>query len=352
MRGEHGGRSAAKAPTAGVVLLVAVAGVLWGLNSLGMFGSGGGGLPKPQTAGAESTPSKESGAAAVAQDQQAPPPSDAANPQGTEAKNSIKIASWNIEWLGKPDRRSGPARDKPQSPKELAEAIAHSGAAIVALQEIVAPGAGRPIRSRELDAVVEELKKTPGGGWTYLLFPGRGNEDQLTGLLWDASRVAAVEADGKPLRPGSVGFRVPIKEGRSAQGSGLWNRPPHAVKFSLGQGKTDFVVIVLHMKSDFQGTFSEHRAQEAAALTTAMAEVKRAMRDADIVLAGDTNCTNPKEPAITAFAAAGFRDLNETGMQTHWRGGTMDRFLVPSDQPEFRGSAMRVRQSRSWRAAA
>ncbi|HNB59115.1 MAG TPA: hypothetical protein PK308_02300, partial [Phycisphaerales bacterium] len=36
----------------------------------------------------------------------------------------LVLGTWNIEWLGKPDQRSGPARGGAQSPEDLADYIA------------------------------------------------------------------------------------------------------------------------------------------------------------------------------------------------------------------------------------
>ncbi|MBY0311408.1 MAG: hypothetical protein K2W85_05015 [Phycisphaerales bacterium] len=259
------------------------------------------------------------------------------------APTESRIASWNIEWLGKPEDRSGPAQGVAQDPKEVAEYIASSKAAIVGVCEIVTNVAGRPIRSREIESAIAELDKRTGSKWAYALNPGRSEGDQLTGVLWDTKQVTAQMPKGTPFNPDAdVPWAVPVKKGRSSQGSGLWNRPPHAMKFSFGDGRTDVVMIVVHMKADYQGDFAAHRSEEARALVDALPAVKQAFGDQDIIIIGDTNCVGEREPAMQAFEAAGLRDLNSSGKQTHWRGGSMDRAMVPANQPEFAGSAMSV----------
>jgi predicted extracellular nuclease len=248
----------------------------------------------------------------------------------------MTIASWNIEWLGNPSKRSGEGKGVAQDPAELAEAIKRSEAAVVALQEISptgTPNAGpndEP-RSRELDTVASKL----GGGWRYLLFPSRSG-DQFTGFLYNAGVVSLVSD-----REGDA-WRVPVPTRRSSQGSGLWVRPPTAVKFNAGAGKTDFVLIVVHMKADFDGDFAKHRDEEAKALAALLPDVRRVFKDEDVVILGDTNMTDDHEAAETTYERAGLKDLNTANAGTHWRGGGTDKIFVPAAQPEFADSAFRV----------
>lgn len=249
---------------------------------------------------------------------------------------TLRIGSWNIEWLGKPGDRSGLGKGVAQSPGDLADCILGSGVAVLAVEEIVAPGPGKIIRSRELEATLASIRQKSGATWDYVLFPGRADGDQLTGVLWNTAAVTAVNAAGKPWNQNSdAPWPLPIPKARSAQGSALWNRPPHAMKFSAGQGKTDFVIIVMHMKADYNGDFAGHRAEEAAALVAALPAVRKQFSDEDLVLIGDTNCTGRAEPAIAALESAKFVDLNSAHIPTHWQGGTMDRVLAPAEQPEF-----------------
>jgi hypothetical protein len=258
----------------------------------------------------------------------------------TPQAGTIKVGAWNIEWLGKPEDRSGAAKNIAQAPADLADCIAASGVAILAVEEIVARDPGRPTRSREIEATIEALKGRTGAQWDYVLFPGRAVGDQLTGILWNTAVVTALTRKGESWRQTADSpWEVPIPRGRSAQGSSLWNRPPHAMKFSAGRGKTDIVVIVVHMKADYNGDFAAHRGEEARALAAALPAVRTAFSDSDLVIIGDTNCTQDREPAVAALEGAGLVDLNKGRTQTHWRGGAMDRAFVPADQPEFAGRA-------------
>lgn len=262
--------------------------------------------------------------------------SPAAASSGGPAPAAITIASWNIEWLGNPSQRSGEGKGVAQDTAELAEAIKRSEAAVVALQEISptgTPNAGRndEPRSKELDAIAAKL----GGGWRYLLFPSRSG-DQFTGFLYNSGIVSLVSD-----REGDS-WRVPVPTRRSSQGSGLWVRPPTAVKFSAGAGKTDFVLIVVHMKADFDGDFAKHREEEATALAALLPDVRRVFKDEDVLILGDTNMTDDNEAAEKTYERAALKDLNTANAGTHWRGGGTDKIFVPAAQPEFAASSFRV----------
>ena len=249
-----------------------------------------------------------------------------------EQKSSVRIASWNIEWLGNPDERSGASRGVAQDPSRLAEAIRRSQASVLALQEISPTASVDPPRSRELDAIVRALG--PADRWRYVLFPSRSG-DQFTGFLWDSARLDAVEEAGE------LAWRVPVPARRSSQGSGLWVRPPYAMKFSAGTGRTDFVLINVHMKADYRGDFAVQRDEEASTLASLLADVRRVFQDADIAILGDTNMVSATEPAGERWRRAGLRDLNDRSVPTHWREGAMDRIFV-GDQPEFASSTFKV----------
>jgi hypothetical protein len=115
----------------------------------------------------------------------------------------------------------------------------------------------------------------------------------------------------------------------------LWNKPPVAMKFSAGAGKLDFVIIVVHMKADYQGDFALTRDEEAKNLIAGLPAVKKQFSDKDVIVLGDTNMTKDNEPVIATFASAGLFNLNTKSERTNWREGAMDRIFVPSDRPAF-----------------
>lgn len=346
------GRSSSKAAKAGgaggLVIVLVVLLVQWLVRQQAPIAGPAGGTTATS---AEGAPAERVDSRAA----RAPRESVASRPEtlgarGAPASRRVRIGSWNIEWLGKPEERSGRAAGVAQRPEDLAAYILFARVSAIALQEIVADASGDSPRSSALDAALSALEREGGGNWEYLLFESRREGDQRTGVAWDRSVWQREDAGG---RDGS-GWRVPIREGRSASGSGLWNRPPHAVKLSAGAGLSDVVLIPLHMKSDFDGSFAEHRLQEARALLAALDVIERTMGDEDVVLLGDTNITSGDEGALRAIAGAGFIDLNASSARTHWRGGSMDRIFTPAGQREFEGARFEVAfdsylRERAWR---
>jgi endonuclease/exonuclease/phosphatase family metal-dependent hydrolase len=282
-------------------------------------------------------------------------PSVAQERQHAAGTPSLRLAAWNIEWLGKPADRSGRGKNVAQKVEDLSDYISKAAPDVLGLIEIIPTAGVKPPRSKELDAVFEAMNKQAGQEWEYVLYPGRGAKDQLTGVAWNRAKVNAVNAKGEKWdAKRDSPWRVPLPQGKTEQGSVLWHRPPHAMKFSAGEGKTDFVVIVLHMKADYQGDFSRHRGEEAKVLAGALDVVRKHWADEDVVLLGDTNCVEAREFLTDAFERAGLTDLNEGRLRTQWRGGTMSRVFVPRKQPEFARSVMGVAsdgylEERNWR---
>ncbi len=274
-------------------------------------------------------------------------------PTSEKATETLRIGTWNIEWLGKPMDRSGLGQGIAQTAVDIADYIGFANVDVLALQEISPQGAAGRANSPtspELDAVFAELKSRTKATWRYVLVPGRNEGDQLCGIAWNTAKVNAVDGAGKLFAAGQErATKLAVKGGRSGQGSGLWNRPPHAMKFSAGAGKTDFVLCVLHMKADYQGDFAAHRGEEAVALVAALPRMKQEMKDEDIVLLGDTNMTaSGSNPEVTekTLVAAGFVDVNAKAEQTHWRGGATDRIFVPVGQREFAGHTLEIMSDR------
>lgn len=243
------------------------------------------------------------------------------------ASDHIVLGSWNIEHLG--SRRGQP-------PKALAEHIDLAGVDVLVLQEIDdTDGVEATHTSSKLDAAFAELDPRPGHDWAYRLFPRRNpaNTSQLTGVAWNRERVV-FEAE----------FRIPVE----AKDAPVWRRPPHAVKFSVvGAPEADFIVVPLHLKSNYdgEGPGRETRTREAAELVRWIERIRKELGDADIVLAGDFNCLDAREAALSILEEEGFRDLNRNDVTTYRKGAyssPFDRFLVTEDQPEFRYSRQYV----------
>lgn len=250
---------------------------------------------------------------------------------GADPPATVRIGQWNIQWLGQPEKR--PSNAPAQQASDLARYLLQARVDLVAIEEI-GDTDGDPAKrtNRTLDEVVAILSRDTRSAWRYLLFAkkeGLAPEDQvgqLTGVLWNTSRATLV---GEPYR---IELDVADHE------FDLWQRHPHAAKFSLGEGKTDLVVIPLHMKSNRggQGKTAKQRWIEAKRLAASLDKIREKLADRDLVLAGDLNVLKPDERALSVFRAAGFRDLNDQHVATVTGGDApFDRILVPRDQPEF-----------------
>jgi hypothetical protein len=283
---------------------------------------------------------------------------DHTTPAARPAARQARIGTWNIEWLGKPDQRSGAGRGVEQTTADLADYLVFSQVDALAVQEVIADaaagvGPGRTPRSSRIDAMLAAMRQRTGQEWDYVLFRGRGDDDQLTGVLWNTRSVQANDQRGGPWDAGDEPKKLNVRTGRSSQGSGLWNRPPHAMRLRFGDSMTDIALVPLHMKADYDGAFAAHRAEEAAALVEVLPGFAREWSEKDVVMLGDTNVTAPGEAATATLVAAGFVDCNASDQQTHWRGGSMDRAFIPVGQPEFAGHTCEVvseayLQHRGW----
>jgi predicted extracellular nuclease len=238
------------------------------------------------------------------------------------APASIRVGAWNIEWLGSPERRSGPAENHAQTSTALAKYILESRVDILGLAEVAQDVEDRPGTNATLTAALRLVEQQTGGKWQHRLFPARSGRNQCCGIAWDTTRVTLL---GEPCP-------ITQPERTSLQSKPLWSRPPYGLTFSAGEGLTDFVVVVIHMKSDYGGDFSHHRAEEAVHLTLDLPGV---IQDGDVIIIGDANCGTHMEPAVAAIEAGGFIDLNADDTPTHWTYGALDRAFVPADQPEF-----------------
>ncbi|MFI4874495.1 MAG: lamin tail domain-containing protein [Blastopirellula sp. JB062] len=252
----------------------------------------------------------------------------------------IQVGSWNIEWLGKPEKRKNP----PQLSADIAAEIAASGVDVLALQEICNNfSTHERIGNKTLDDVCAILNRRSGNQWKYELFPKRDPyaTEQLTGVAWNESRVRRV-GDAMRIKP----IDLPNDDFVT------WDRQPYAAKFSSGEGKTDFVVIPIHMKSNYGDSVSrmrKHRAAEAKALIEQLPNVRRTFGDDDLIIIGDTNALSADEEGLQALVKAGFRDLNSADRSTHVKDDPFDRAFVPQNQPEFANAREVVHYGRNGR---
>ena len=239
---------------------------------------------------------------------------------------NVRIGAWNIEFLGKPDSRKDVGAGVPQEPADIADYIIASKVAILGLEEITDNGT-TPNTNKTIAAALDIVKQKTGATWRHVLFPKSSGRDQHIGVAWNTARVSIV---GNPRK-----IDVPT----NVQNAHIWDREPFAVKFSFGNGKTDIVVIVLHMKANTGGTPSpkKKREFEARTLVAELPAVRSALNDKDVVLIGDTNILDFNERADKIYRDAGFKDLNSTDRSTHMDGGAFDRAFIPGQQ-EFNGA--------------
>jgi len=251
-----------------------------------------------------------------------------------QPQDSIVIGSWNIEWLGAPQMRSGPSRDVAQKAEDLAQVIQGSGVDVLALEEISDNPAtefdpDNPVVARALE-ILSQGQTRP---WKYILFPKKDEgPDQLTGIAWNSARVSAIDGP----------YRLPIQD-KTSDKFELWKRWPQAMQFRTAAGMTDFVVIPIHLKSNRKDlkfdSPARQRAQESAALVKVLAQVRKRFQDQDVIVLGDTNCLNARERALKNLVHVGYRDLNAKDMRTTWKGpAPFDRIFLPLGQPEFKQS--------------
>ena len=261
----------------------------------------------------------------------------------------LQIASWNIEHL------SGNSRgEKAQSAYALADHIEMAGVDIIALQEIYVTDDSGDWRNDELDRVCELLEEHLGAPWQYKIYPNRDESDrsQLCALMWNSTRVE---------KTGEMKIDVPHKDGDLS----LWDRAPHAVKFTMlmdswhrsadggwqkEEAAKSVAIVPLHMKSNWGGATKNRRvrAREAEVLCAELDKV-RAGLDPSLVLIGDTNVLKYDEPAIEVFLDHGLRDLNNTDAATYWSKqygeSPFDRAFVAADRAEFKYSRQYVLRS-------
>jgi endonuclease/exonuclease/phosphatase family metal-dependent hydrolase len=267
--------------------------------------------------------------------------------KGAAGTSVVRLGSWNIEHLGSASSRAKPNKNKAQTAEDLAFYIQHARVDVLALQEITAdldgpPGASPDIKSNDtLKKALAILSKTTGASWRHLLFrkepPEPGNalkpEQQWVGVAWNSARVEPI---GSP-------FRVPVAN-QTPAGGRLWDRNVYAIKFSAGPGKTDFVVMPVHMKSNRGGSQADRRLAEAKELVRQLPKLHAAFSgEADLLIVGDTNALDGETGLVSEFQQAGFLDLNRnTDTYVEKKVQPFDRFFVPAQQPEFTGAPFHV----------
>lgn len=243
--------------------------------------------------------------------------------------DKIRVGAWNIEHLGSPGSRFGDADGIAQKPEDLAAHIKKAGVHVLALEEI-GDTADPGMRSKELDATFAILN-ADGEDWVYELTPNklRTDKTQVTGVAWNRKLVKKVGTVHRfavtPNPPSSVNH---------------WDRHPSAFKFSAGEGKTDFVVVTLHMKAGMDEAEIKQRKEEMELLMKEVPAFKTKYKEEDLILLGDVNVRTKNEAALKICTDAGFKDLNADALTTvPWGEAPFDHIFL-TNQSEFAGASM------------
>jgi hypothetical protein len=253
----------------------------------------------------------------------------------SEPPPRVEIAAWNIEFLGQPHNRSGPGKDVAQSPQDIADYIRASHADVLSVEEIsFNAGSDDDRQNTTLAAACAILSQQPGNQWKHRLFAKRepGAKDQSVGLVWNEARVQPkATEDGQPFY--RLKMEVPMDHPDFDPNAHYFDRWATAMKFSAGPGKTDVVLIPVHLKANVGGVIKTRRQRhvEAAMLAKAIPQVRTKFHDDDIIILGDTNILHNDEPATTTITLAGFNDLNFLDAPTHQGGAPFDRAFVADD---------------------
>ena len=280
----------------------------------------------------------------------------------------LQIASWNVEHLSGNQRGANN-----QTAYALADHVEMAGVDIVSLQEVYVTDTDEEVRlfdnqpaidssaeserrNRELDIVCYLLEEHLGDPWKYLILPNRNENDksQLCAVMWNDNRTHTQKDWVHRLA-------VDFEDG----GDRLWDRAPHAIKFTTtikvwrrnDNGKSEKIdenrsiaLVPLHMKSNYNGgnINPRKRAKEARTLCAQLPWVADNV-DRSVILIGDTNIKGNTEEAIDHFIEAGFVDLNSSDRSTYWsqRYGhsPFDRVFVAKDRDEFRYTRQYILQS-------
>ena len=272
--------------------------------------------------------------------------------------DEVRIGSWNIEWLGFPDKRARPGKDNPQRPEDLAEYIHSTGVDVLALEEIGVDADKSPWKSQELELLQRALLDKYQERWSYVIFPKTSYPEDTEDFVKRGQHLAIAWKSDKATQVGGV-FDIPVG-GDETYGIKFFERRANAVKLSFGEGKTDVVFIPVHLKSNrnednpADKTFTQRqRAAELKAFVAQLPKLKEHFKDDDIVLLGDTNILGAEDTANVLTEAA-FVDLNrdEQGTTAVWGDGSngyrtapFDRIFIPQTQSEFAESRFQVHRT-------
>ena len=248
-------------------------------------------------------------------------------------QDTIRVAAWNAESLGSPYSRDYP-NERPthgfgvaRQPDKVAELLKSLNADVIALSEVNDNDDDEDkVSNTILTAAFEILNQGGNNDWKYELFAKRKrySGNQLTGLAWNRAKV----------KPTTRRLRIPVAD--ITRPFNEWDRHLHAMQFRRSDGKTDFIVIPMHMKAGRGDEDQEQRENEARSLITEFPEIIAHFKgDKDIIVIGDLNMINKNEAAGSVFRGNGkMFDLNYGDEKTHVTGRPLDRCYIPKSQRE------------------
>ncbi|MBN1646554.1 MAG: hypothetical protein JW874_00855 [Spirochaetales bacterium] len=232
----------------------------------------------------------------------------------TEAQDTVRVATWNIEHLGTDGRGFGGGYGAGSLPRRTDAQLAAIGifirdslqADVLALQEIAISHIenGLP-RSAELDKIC----LTMGPGWQYALPPLKSDHSEKSlyvAFLWNGEHI-------RPRRISPLDLENP-----ELAGNDLFDRIPLAGCFeavAAGETKNDFLLVNVHLSS---GKHNEEN--HLIAMTLIEYSLNRQLREmgiseSDRIILGDFN-DNPyqkKENGDPAYSPALYTHMRFKG---------------------------------------
>jgi len=229
----------------------------------------------------------------------------------------LLVGSWNIEGI-----ESGSA----QNTRIIAAHLRLLRFDILALNHV---DGDAERKNRQLEAIFGKANEEEGSDWRYRLFVNKTTTDRtdLVGIAWNRNRVT-LETEV---------FRTVTDDGDT------WKKPPHAAKFSAGDGRTDIVVIPVQLepKTRESDCLGGKRGEESRDLAALIRNARSHFGDDDIVVIGDTECVRDDAELASEFATERVLDIEVGEVAAFARGqGAYNRVMVPAGQPEFKPTRM------------
>ena len=226
------------------------------------------------------------------------PDKEAPQIQPEHETESITICSFNIQFLGNPKNRENQA---------LADVVQHYD--IVLVQELVAPPYSGTFPDgtsyRPDPEAAEFFDAMTGHGFAYWL----SEEDTGPGDQHHVNS-AATEWWVAFYKPGAVARAPDLPHGFLADdrtGHSDYERVPYAFSFRIEEGRTDFVLISVHLKPDPGAAGTARRAHELQAISRWIAA--NSAEEKDFIIVGDMNIQNAGE--LGNATPRGYLSLND-----------------------------------------